>query len=291
MKIVITIFLVLALVLSVSVGLDEGAMKIHDESFNRAMVAFGLAKGLNAVISLLQGTELTVTPVGVGLNFSVGEVLDPFNDMVERFSWVMLFASVSLGIQKLLLVLSSKIFLQAAMGVSVFATLFLLWIRKIQSHTFFIVSFKIFLLLLLLRFGTLLFVYSSELFYNSVLKEEFISSNKVVEDTKNKLENIQEQNKAVVISKKDSGVLSRISSKYNAISDSLNISKQLDSLSESIENASRKIINLITIFIVNSVLMPLLFLWLFIEAVKLIIRSKFDDDAISIMLNKAKISV
>lgn len=291
MKIVITIFLVLALALSVSVGLDEGAMKIQDESFNRAMIAFGLAKGLNAVISLLQGTELTVTPVGVGLNFTVGEVLDPFNDMVERFSWVMLFASVSLGVQKLLLILSSKIFLQAAMGVSVLATLLLLWIRKIQSHTFFIVSFKIFLLLLLLRFGTLLFVYSSELFYDSVLKEEFISSNKVVEETKNKLENIQEQNSAVAVSKQESGVLSRISSKYNAISESLNISKQLDSLSESIENASRKIINLITIFVVNSILMPLLFLWLFIEAVKLITRSKFDDDALSIMLNKAKISV
>lgn len=291
MKIVITIFLVLALALSVSVGLDEGAMKIQDESFNRAMVAFGLAKGLNAVISLLQGTELTVTPVGVGLNFSVGEVLDPFNDMVERFSWVMLFASVSLGVQKLLLILSSKIFLQVAMGVSVFTTLLLLWIRKIQSHTFFIVSFKIFLLLLLLRFGTILFVYSSELFYNSVLKEEFVSSNKVIEETKYKLENIQEQNKAVVQSKNGSGVLSSISSKYNALTDSLNISKQLDSLSKSIEDASRKIINLITIFIVNSVLMPLLFLWFFIESVKLITRSKFDDDAVSIMLNKAKISV
>ena len=291
MKIVITVFLVLVLALSVTVGLDESAMKIQDEAFSRAMVAFGLAKGLNAVISLIQGTELSITPVGVGLNLSVGEVLDPFNDMVERFSWVMLFASVSLGVQKLLLILSSKIFLQAAIGVSAFITLLLMWIRKIQSHTFFVVSFKIFLLLLVLRFGTILFVYSSEMFYNSVLKQEFISSNKVIEQTKNKLENLEEQNKAVVQSKNDSSVLSRISSKYNAVTNSLNISKQLDSLSQSIEDASRKIINLITIFIVNSVLMPLLFIWLFIGVVKLITRSKFDEDALSIMLNKAKISV
>jgi hypothetical protein len=291
MKIVITIFLVLVLALSVTVGLDEGAMKIQDESFNRAMVAFGLAKGLNAVISLLQGTELTVTPVGVGLNFSVGEVLDPFNDMVERFSWVMLFASVSLGVQKLLLVLSSKIFLQAAMGVSVFATLLFMWIKKIKSHTFFIISFKIFLLILLLRFGTVLFVYSSELLYDSVLKQEFISSSKVVEETKNKLENIEEQNKAVVQSKNNSSVLSNISTRYNALSDSLNISRQLDSLNKSIEDASIKIINIITIFIVNSILMPLLFIWLFIESTKLIFRSKFDDDSVSVMLNKASISV
>lgn len=291
MKIVITIFLVLVLALSVTVGLDEGAMKIQDESFNRAMIAFGLAKGLNAVISLIQGTELSITPVGVGLNLSVGEVLDPFNDMVERFSWVMLFASVSLGIQKLLLILSSKIFLQVAIGASVFATLILMWIKKIQSHTFFVVSFKLFLLLLLLRFGTLMFVYTSEFFYDSVLKQEFISSNEIIQKTKDKLENIEEQNKAVVQTKKENGVLSNISSRYTALSDSLNISKQLDSLSESIEEASRNIINLITIFIVNSVLLPLLFLWLFIGAVKLIFRTKFDDDSISIVLNKSKISV
>ena len=91
MKIILSVLLVLLLGLSLFLDVDKAAMEIQNESFDRAMIAFGLAKGLNAVISLLQGTELSFTPVGVGLNFSVGEVLDPFNDMVERFSWVMLF--------------------------------------------------------------------------------------------------------------------------------------------------------------------------------------------------------
>lgn len=83
-------------------------MQLQEKFLSKAMVAFGLAKGLNAVISLLQGTELSLTPVGIGINLSIGEVLDPFNDMVERFLWVMLLYSVSLGIQKIVLMISAK---------------------------------------------------------------------------------------------------------------------------------------------------------------------------------------
>ena len=38
-------------------------------------------------------------PVGVGVTLTIGEVLDPLNDLVERFAWLALVASVSLGLQ------------------------------------------------------------------------------------------------------------------------------------------------------------------------------------------------
>ena len=100
MKIFTTVLIFVALALSFTFALDENAMKLQNEAFDRALVSFGLAKGLNAVISLIQGTQLSFAPVGVGVSFSVGEALDPFNDIVERFSWIMLAATVSLGIQK-----------------------------------------------------------------------------------------------------------------------------------------------------------------------------------------------
>lgn len=98
MKLFMTFLLILGAVLSLMIEIDQSALKLQDEAFTRAMVSFGLAKTLNVLISLVQGTQLTLTPAGVGVSLSVGEVLDPFNDMVERFSWVMLFATVSLGI-------------------------------------------------------------------------------------------------------------------------------------------------------------------------------------------------
>jgi len=280
MKIFLSIVLVFILVVSLAFSIDESAMALHDEAFNRAMIAFGLAKGLNAVISLLQGTELSFTPVGVGLNFSVGEVLDPFNDMVERFSWVMLFASVSLGIQKLLLVLSSKLFLQVALGLSALVTIAFLWVKQITNSLFLSYALKLFTLLLLLRFSAVIFVYSSELLYTSTLQSQYKEASITLEKTKEELEELQSKNKRLVHSKKEEGFFNGMSSKYEKVIESLNISRQLDSLQSSIENASRKIITLITIFVVQSLVMPLLFLWFFVLSVKFVFKNEFTIESL-----------
>lgn len=281
MKVFLSVALVFILVVSLTLGIDESAMALHDAAFERAMVAFGLAKGLNAVISLIQGTELSFTPVGVGLNFSVGEVLDPFNDMVERFSWVMLLASVSLGIQKLLLLLSSKIFLQVALGLSVILSLSFIWIKQMKNSLFLSYSIKLFTLLLLLRFSAIIFVYSSQLLYTSTLQNQYNEASITIEKTKVQLEDLQSKSKTLVQAKKQEGFFDGVSSKYEKIIESLNISRQLDSLQNSIEDASKNIITLITIFVVQSVLMPLLFLWFFVLSVKFVFRNEFTFETLN----------
>lgn len=52
----------------------------------RAAYTFALVRGLNGVIALIQGTEVVVSPAGMGLTLTVGEILDPINDLAERFS-------------------------------------------------------------------------------------------------------------------------------------------------------------------------------------------------------------
>ncbi len=278
MKIFVSLLLILLLLLGLNIEIDKSAMELHDEVFQRAMVAFGLAKGLNAVISLIQGTELSITPIGIGLNLSVGEVLDPFNDMVERFSWVMLFASVSLGLQKILLLLSSKLFLQVALGVSIGFSLIVIWIKQIQNATLITISFKMMILLLLLRFSAVIFVYSSELLYTSLLQTEYQNASGIVAQTKEKLETIQSKSKRVIESKRDVGFMEKFRSKSNAFIDSLKLSEKLNKIKQNIEEASKNIITLITLFIAQTVMLPLLFLWLFISSIKLLFRADFDKE-------------
>ncbi len=285
MKLIITIILLFIAMVSLAFGIDENALKIHDEAFERAMIAFGLAKGLNAVISVIQGTELSFAPVGIGLTFTIGEVLDPFNDMVERFSWVMLLASVSLGIQKTVLILSSKVFLQFSLALSIFISLSFIWSKALRYKNIFIVSLRFLILLLILRFAAVLFVYSSELLYNSVLANEFHSSKEVLNNTKERLEDIQNKNKDMLKSKKESAWYELdVTSKYKDLKSKLNISKQLESLQQSIEDASKKIISLITIFVIESVLMPLLFLWILIAGIKWTFQVRFDEKTIALLL-------
>jgi len=287
MKIFISVLLIIILALSLNIELDNSALALHDEIFQRAMIAFGLAKGLNAVISLIQGTELSFA-VGIGLNLSVGEVLDPFNDMVERFSWVMLLSSVSLGIIKIILVLSSKIFLQISIAVTIAVISFLIWAKKFQNIDLITLFVKILALFLLLRFSAIIFIYSSELLYNTTLKNEYINSSKIIEQTKGKLENLQSSNENI-ISKKELSFMDRFNSKSNEIINSFKLSNKLKSLEENIELASLKIINIITIFILQAILMPLLFLWFFISIIKFIFHLKLDKEKIILLLNKKRV--
>ena len=69
-------------------------------------IVLAVARTLNGVISVAQGTEVALEPGGVGVNLTVGQILDPVNDLIERFSAVMLVASSSLGLQNILLVMT-----------------------------------------------------------------------------------------------------------------------------------------------------------------------------------------
>ncbi|MEH6581238.1 MAG: hypothetical protein V7754_04825 [Halioglobus sp.] len=74
-----------------------------DETLTNAGLIYATARGINAVISVIQTTEIDAAVVSV----QVGQVLDPINDLVERFSAVMLAALGSLALQKIVLELVS----------------------------------------------------------------------------------------------------------------------------------------------------------------------------------------
>ena len=86
---------------------DSVSQQYADQSLTRALVTFTAARALNAVISVAQGTEVAVEPGGVGVILTPGQVLDPINDLIEQFSGIMLIAATSIGLQIILLEISS----------------------------------------------------------------------------------------------------------------------------------------------------------------------------------------
>lgn len=67
-----------------------------EANLTRAVALFGTARALNAAISVLQSAEVTGSVVVAQGSISPGQALDPVNDLVERFSAVMLTATVAL---------------------------------------------------------------------------------------------------------------------------------------------------------------------------------------------------
>ena len=90
---------VLAVVTVLSGLIDDTSRRYASEAFTRALVTFAVARTLDGVISVAQGTEVAIEPGGVGVNVSAGHVLDPITDLGERFSAVILVAITSLWLQ------------------------------------------------------------------------------------------------------------------------------------------------------------------------------------------------
>ncbi|WP_119679903.1 hypothetical protein [Indioceanicola profundi] len=79
--------------------------RVLEENLTRAAALFATARTLNAAISVLQSAEVTAgVSVGAGVEGTVvpGQALDPINDLIERFSAIMLSATVALGAATLL---------------------------------------------------------------------------------------------------------------------------------------------------------------------------------------------
>ncbi|MDZ7754774.1 MAG: hypothetical protein U5S82_24765 [Gammaproteobacteria bacterium] len=127
-RLVVGLLAVGALVLQGMAWDEPAAVAYAEQTFQRALVAFGIARGINAAVSVLQESEVRFG-VGVGAGVKPGQVLDPVNDLVERFSWVMLVTSIAAFMVKLLseLMLGAEalLVLAALMALS----LILLWPR------------------------------------------------------------------------------------------------------------------------------------------------------------------
>jgi hypothetical protein len=100
-KLAISFVLLTSLVLSSTKVIDQSGEKAIGQSLKIAFTAFGTARVLNAGISVLKGTQVSVTPFGIGMILAPGEVLDPVNDLIEQFSWVMFASTSSIAIQTL----------------------------------------------------------------------------------------------------------------------------------------------------------------------------------------------
>ena len=280
-KSLVSILLLFVVFLSLSESFDVKSSEQLDAAFKRSLVTFAVARGLNGLVSVVQGTEVSLTPAGVGVNFAVGEIVDPINDMVERFSWVMLMSSVSLGAQEMMLHLGKTPLFKAMFALSALLFLLLYWKPQFRAGKWYDWSLKALLLLAVLRFSVPLLVMINTFVYEQILAEKYQRSSEVVFETSEEMKGMIEEAKSDQQRTKENAS----QAPWYAL-DSLNINKQYEAYKERLEattdrfiekfnTAMESIIELITIFIINSIIIPLLVLWLFVYGIGSIIRHDF----------------
>lgn len=267
-KIIATLFLLLLAYFSITKLFDEYGEQYTDEGFQRSLVAFAIAKTLNGAISVVQGTEVAVEPAGIGLILTPGQILDPVNDLIERFSWVMLVCTTSLGIQSVLLAIFSSSAFSMTVAVFMFLLIVFVWLQPVTSSVMKNVVYRLVAFLIILRFFIPLMAITSDGLYKAFLEPTYQESRQQLEQSNTTIANMSKDNQQMPKETQDLSWLELMSRNIDSAIDSINVDKQLERLKAEADSLTNHIIDLIVVFTMQTILFPLIFIWLAMKLIK-----------------------
>lgn len=233
--------------------LDDFAERQIDAGFQRALTTFAAARTINAVLSAAQSTTVEVK-IGVGGSIQPGAVLEPIDDLVEQFSGLMLAATVAFASERLLLLaLSSWPFCALVTGLLVLLGLATLRARPPPRLLLRTAAFA-----LLLRLVIPLLALTGEGVYQLVLAPEYAAE--------------QAQLKApeftVTDAPADESLVERM---RRYLAEVPNPREAIAAIKQRAEGLAEHMIRLAAVFVVQTVLLPLLFLALLGAALRSVV--------------------
>lgn len=243
---------------------DSIAIEKVDAGLKRALISFGSARALNAVVSVIQETDVSIEPGGVGVKLAPGQVLDPVNDLVEKFSNLMLVASISFGIQHVLLSIGGHWLMSLALtSVTVLWGVF--FFRRSVMPAW---ATKLLVITIVVRFAVPTVTMGTEVLFQSFLEKEYSTSQTLIETSATDAKKVMPQ-----------GALPESSSIWdkmkNLNAQDFNVAAKIERLMKAAEQWPEHIIRLMVVFLLQTLIMPLALLWGLLAAVKSVFGMQF----------------
>jgi hypothetical protein len=222
--------------------LDDMAGAQAQAGFKRAVASFATARALNAVISVVQGTELSVQPLGVGITLTPGQMLDPLNDLVERFADLMLMASVAFGVQLLLLEMGVHWGMSLLLSLAAAGWAWQTWRSKRPPA----LLTRVLVALLLVRFIVPLAGMASDVVYRGFMQEQYAAGQ----------QGIEQASKAIGALAPDGGAADK---KW------WQLDRHIEQLGATIDKTVEHAIRLIVVFLLQTLILPLVVFWILLR--------------------------
>lgn len=236
-KLLFGVILVLITALSFSKVLDDYTDTYTSDAIVNAAITYATARGINAAVSIMQTTTLGFS-LGVSGSLTIGQILDPINDLIERFSSVMIVVLASLAGQKILLYVSSHIVFQILVAIFGGLTILSIYgVRLLPASPL----FKSFLVLVFMRFSLGFVVALNSGVDRMFLFEQYSHYESEVETINQNLPNAEE-----------------------IVNNEIDLDKFKQQVSESIDS----FINLMVLYLMKSIIFPILFFYAFIVVIK-----------------------
>jgi hypothetical protein len=249
--------------LSVEGSLDGRAQAATDRVFRQALITYAAARSLDAAVSLAEGTELALEPGGIGVTISAGEILEPLDDLVEQFSSLLLVSATSLGLQSLLLRASAWGILTALLLAFLVARVVIAFVPERVPAGVRTAVARGATLLLLARFAVPLYAVTTTFVFERFLQpgqEEAVQALEATTTDVNELEQLDEE-------EIDPGLVGRVSRWFSGAMERLDVSERVEALRERVGEVVNQVVHLLVVFVLQTLVLPLVFLWLLSRAV------------------------
>lgn len=245
--------------------IDEKSSRYLDDAFKRAIYTYAIVRGINGVISVIQNTHIAVSPAGLGVNVAVGEILDPVNDLIERFSWVMLVSTTSLGIQKICMKIGAWLGLNILLSAAMLMICIGIWVPENFIINFKSWGYKLIIIAVMIRFCIPAVSMASDKLYDLFLKDSYEEATQSLDKLNQDLKETDIVKEDKKINKKDKGVLGNIKKYYRDTKETLKINERIQLLKRRLSEYAKDTINLIIVFVLQTIIIPIFVLWVFLK--------------------------
>ncbi|MEA3363669.1 MAG: hypothetical protein U9Q61_10445 [Thermodesulfobacteriota bacterium] len=236
---------------------DQTATEQVEKSLTRALASFALARVTNGVISVIQESEVAVSPAGVGLNLALGQVLDPLNDMVERFSWVMLVALTSLGVQRFLIEISPWLGIELLGSLALLLWLAGLWLGRWLRVDLASLGRRLLFLAIVVRFAVPLTAALNQTAYEYFLADRYAVASSSIAETNAELQQVD----AIPDTSEDESWWQQFTSRLKQAEQAIDFERVQDWLKQRSTQMINSFLDLLVVFLLNTVILPIAFLW------------------------------
>jgi hypothetical protein len=222
-----------------------------DAGLKRAAATYATARVLNGVISVVQGTEIAASPAGIGMVFTPGQVLDPLNDLIEQFSGVMLVAMMAFGVEKVLLTVGASWMISGVFSLIVVAWAILHVLGRAPPQWL----GRLLLVLIVTRFAMPVALIGSDVVFQRFMASDYEQSQELLQAIQ--AEAVQNVSQDAAATR---GFWDRFkSASVEAFSEARS---RLEGLKLAAERAVERVIKLMVIFVLETIVFPILFIWL-----------------------------
>jgi hypothetical protein len=269
-RVLLVVFLIIIVVGAWSKPLDTVAAEQIDAGLKRSLISFATARGLNGVISVVQGTTMSATPLGVGLTVTPGQILHPLNELTSQFAELMLVASIAFGAMKVLIGIGS--FWVISLVMSAFALCWAWYWWQHQCAPLWIE--KILFVLIFVRFAMPLVTIGSDAAFRHFMQSDYTESQKVLDKNSGELE-------ALAPTTDESKTVKTTVEQLKGLWSSIN---PVPKLRQVVSDTTKHIVTVIVVFLMQTLVIPLLLFWALYKGTGALIfspgawRSSFKSD-------------